>query len=119
MHNNAFTAPPKFDIDAIIEIAENQTIEAQDELWLLQTEPDYFNESAKHLEASYYDKIKSLSKIDRISATKHDNIASILTIGSFQRTRDWQWLLEQCRIVKQEYENYMSQQHIGTQLSEQ
>ena len=114
--NNPFAAPAKFDINAIIEIAETQTTEAQDELWLLQTEPGYFYESAKHLADCYYDKIKGLSHVHRISTTKHDNIACILTIGTFQRARDWNYLLEQCQIVKQERETYVSKPHIGTKL---
>ena len=116
MQHNPFAEPPRFDIDSIIEIAENQTQEMQDELWLLQTEPNYFYERVKCLNEWWYDRVEGLDKIERVKAIKHDTIAYFLTIGAYQRARDWQWILQQCRIVKQERETYMGQRQTGPQL---
>ena len=119
MQHNPFAEPPRFNIDSIIEIAENQTLEMQDELWLLQTEPNYFYERVKCLNEWWYDKVEGLDKIEGLKAIKHNNIAYFLTIGAYQRARDWQWILQQCRIVKQERETYMRQRHTGPQLPKQ
>lgn len=37
-----YSRPPQFDIDAMIDIVKDKALEAQDELWLLQTDLNYF-----------------------------------------------------------------------------
>ena len=38
----AFAEPPKFDVNVLLDIAKSQVAEAHDELWLRQTDPEYF-----------------------------------------------------------------------------
>lgn len=93
-----FSPPPSFDIDIMIEIAQNQASEAQDELWLLQTDPAYFYEVASYHEAKWSD-FTDLRPFSQ--AEKYSNIAYIMTLKIAIRARDWQWLLDECREVKQ------------------
>ncbi|KAG7004398.1 hypothetical protein G7Y79_00025g056840 [Physcia stellaris] len=117
--NSPFTNPSKFDMDIIIEIAESQTSEIQDDLWLLQTEPDFFHDRAKYHEASWSDKEIGHTRLRSISTTEiHNNIAYFLTIGVLEKARDWQWLLEECRAVKQIHEIHETQPVVDSQLQE-
>ena len=96
-----FYSPPKFDIDSITEIAENQACEAHDELWLLQTDPAYFYERAKYQEASWHQGIPKLDTVRKPTHTEsYSNICFIMTIKVLLRARNWQWLFEECRHVK-------------------
>ncbi|KAL8833660.1 MAG: hypothetical protein Q9170_004146 [Blastenia crenularia] len=96
--NLPFSSPPSFDIDRMIEIAQNQATEAQDELWLLQTDPAYFHERAKYHESRWGD----FAKLYRLTKRrKYSNIAFVMTIKALIRARDWQWILEECQDVKQ------------------
>ncbi|KAL9135008.1 MAG: hypothetical protein Q9175_003806 [Cornicularia normoerica] len=52
-----FSAPPSFDIDAMIEIAETKAMDAADELWLLQTDLDYFHDLMKRHEYEWLDSV--------------------------------------------------------------
>lgn len=118
-YNNPFGAPPVFDIDSVIEIAENQTLEIEDELWLLQTEPQYFHDRTEYHESRWMDRVGGLTRMRRIGAIeKQNNIAYFMTIGVLERTRDWQWLLEECRAVKQHHKTYLSEPNRKMQLLE-
>ena len=101
--NQPYSAAPTFDIDTVIDIAENQANEAQDELWLLQTNLEYFHDRTKHHEATWFDKIEKGSHRKFTTAKqKFDNIGFIMTIKVVLGARDWQWLLEECQNVKRE-----------------
>ncbi|KAL8918380.1 MAG: hypothetical protein Q9208_007399 [Pyrenodesmia sp. 3 TL-2023] len=94
-----FGNPPSFDIDLITEIAENQKSEAQDELWLMQTDCAYFHERARYHEAQWkqdYTPMRPLSQRE-----KYSNISYLSTIRLLTRARDWQWLAEECHHVQQ------------------
>ena len=98
-----YTATPTFDIETMIDIAENRANEAQDELWLLQTDLDYFHERSRHYEATWFDKMdKRLHQPKTTAKQKFDNIGFIMTIKVVHEARDWQWLLEECKNVKRE-----------------
>ncbi len=46
LSDQPYSTPPTCNIDELIEIAETQTAAAEDELWLLQTHPEYFYKKA-------------------------------------------------------------------------
>ena len=103
--NLPYTAAPTFDIETMIDIAENRANEAQDELWLLQTDLEYFYERSRHYEATWFDKMeKGSHQLKTTAKHKFDNIGVIMTIKVVHEARDWQWLLEECRNVKQEHD---------------
>ena len=100
-----FSAPMRFDIDEMIEIAETKTMEAGDELWLLQTDLDYFHDLLKRHEREWLDSVPRMEELKNFSPKeKMDNIGYIMTVKVVIQARDWQWLLEQCRIVKRKME---------------
>ena len=87
----------------MIDIAEDQANEAQDELCLLQTDLDYFHDRSRYQEATWFDKIEKGSHQHLFTAKqKFDNIGFIMTIKVVLGARDWQWLLEECQNVKRE-----------------
>ena len=99
--NQPFSTPPRFDVDAMIEIAENQASEAQDELCLLQTDSDYFYERAKYHEVRWHESITKLRGTrPPTHADNYGNISFIMTIKVMIRARYWHWLVEECRHVK-------------------
>ena len=97
-----YSFPPKFDVNLLIDIAEARTAEAQDELWLLQTDSAYFHDRARYHEARWFDKVPCADAVQFTAREKLDNIAYIMTIKPLLQARDWQWLLEGCQAVKAE-----------------
>ena len=103
--NLPYTAAPTFDIETMIDIAQNRANEAQDELWLLQTDLEYFHERSRHQEATWFDKLEERSHQQKTTAKrKFDNIGFFMTIKVVLEARDWQWLLEECQNVKREHD---------------
>ena len=103
-----YSAAPSFDIETLIDIAENQANEAQDELWLLQTDLEYFHDRSRYQEVTWFDRLVTGSH----KKEKFDNIGFILTIKAVIHARDWQFLLDECRNVKRERER--SETKIGS-----
>ena len=97
----AYSSPPCFDIDTMIEIAEAKAMEAGDELWLLQTDQDYFHDLLKRHERAWIDSMPGVEKLKTFgSMEKMDNIGYIMTVKMVVQARDWQWLLDECQAVK-------------------
>ena len=96
-----YSAPTYFDIDKMIEIAGEKALEAEDELWLLQTDLDYFNDKLQRNEREWLDSIPRMDEVKIFSPkNKMDNIGYIMTVTVAIQARDWQWLLEECQAVK-------------------
>lgn len=101
--NQPYSAAPTFDIDTMIDIAETGANEAQDELWLLQTDLEYFHGRSRYQEATWFDKIeKGLHRQITTAKQKFDIIGLIMTIKVVVQAREWQWLLDECQNVKRE-----------------
>lgn len=91
LSNQPYSAPPMCDIDAPIEIVESQVAEVQEELWLLQTEPNYFHEKAKRYKEQWLGTnpgTRGLLPTDPMDML--DNPGFGLTIKPLMLTRDWQ-----------------------------
>ena len=96
-----YSTPPSFDIDAMIEIVETKAMEAADELWLLQTDPDYFHELMRRHEREWFDSIPRVQDLKSFSPKdKADNIGYIMTVKMVIQARDWGWVLEECQTLK-------------------
>ncbi|CAD6580474.1 MAG: hypothetical protein ASARMPREDX12_009578 [Alectoria sarmentosa] len=96
-----YSSPACFDIDTMIEIAETKAMEAADELWLLQTDLDYFHDLMKRHEREWLDSVPGVEELKKFSPKdKMDNIVYIMTVKVAIQARDWQWLLEECQAVK-------------------
>lgn len=68
-----FSKPPTFDIDEIIAHARSQADAAQDELWLLQTDPACFHKRAMILAKERLDTVPEIT--DLSPETTFDDIA--------------------------------------------
>ena len=96
-----YSAPTRFDLDPMIEIAQTKAMEAGDELWLLQTDLDYFHELMKRHEREWLDSVPRVEEVKKFSPKdKMDNIGYIMTVKVVIQARNWQWLLEECQTVK-------------------
>lgn len=112
-----FSAPMRFDIDAMIEIAETQAMEAGDELWLLQTDLDYFHDLMRRHEREWLDSVPGVEELKVFSSKyKMDNIGYIMTVKVVIQARDWQWLLEECQAIKEIMKEPDTDTHDGGSL---
>ena len=92
----AFEPAPHCNLESLNEVASIYASEAQDELWLLQTDIAYFHERLSYYESCWYDTVGDLAGASHeIRKTKYDNIAYLLTIKPAQRAQIWQWIAAQ------------------------
>lgn len=112
-----FSSPPVFNIDTLMDIAETRAAQAQDELWLLQTDLEYFLSVVKYFESQWFDKVPGLSEMRTLHPEeKYDNIGRIVTQKVVTRARDWQWLVELCECVRREVEDSVEDITQGMEL---
>ena len=112
-----YSAPTEFDINTMIEIADTKAMEADDELWLLQTDLDYAHDLMKRHEREWLDSVPSIEESKRFSPKdKMDNIGYIMTVKVVIQARDWQWLSEQCQAVKTQMGNSQAKNRVGEPL---
>ena len=101
--SQAFAKPPEFDIDILLDIAESQVAEAHDELWLRQTDPEYFMEVANRYNAQAPYTHSGIKKLGIFTKNeKMNDLANFMTLNPVNRWRDWQCILEECQAVKRE-----------------
>ena len=85
----------------MIDIAETKAMEAADELWLLQTDLDYFHELMRRHEREWLDAIPRMQYLKSFSPkNKADSIGYIMTVKMVIQARDWGWVLEECQTLK-------------------
>lgn len=99
-----FLKPPTFDVDELITNVSLQADVAEDELWLLQTEPALFLDRALFFKETWYDTIPGLDGWRR--AIKFSDMAMNLTYHRFDRVREWHWILEECENVKRQLDRF-------------
>lgn len=113
-----YSRPPHFDIDAMIDIVKDKTQEAQDELWLLQTDLGYFYELLKRHEREWFDSVPGVKELNVFSPKeKMDNIGFLMTVKVLIQARDWQWLLEACLTTKRLMEDSKARNSEGGSLA--
>ena len=92
-----FSSPPAFDLHAMHAIIKNHTFEKLDELWLLQTDPEYFHEYLTFSDKHWYDNQPQFAHMKRLNTVNKPNqIAVEVTLVNIQHARNWFWLLEDC-----------------------
>lgn len=107
-----FLAPWNFSIDTLHEIADGRAKEADDDLWLFQTDLEHFCDRARYHEQRVFTKPSRIQGcIPLTTKEKWDEVAYIMTTQAMDQAREWQYLLEECRVVKSASEE--SQVDIG------
>lgn len=82
---SAFSAPPNFDINHIVEMFTTQRNAAEDDLWLLQTDPHYL----RQLVDRFY-----TSNLHRgIQYAAKGQLLDFIILGNVRRVSDWDMLL--------------------------
>ena len=95
-----FAEPPRFDIDVLLEIAESQVDEAHDELWLRQTDPEYFMEVARRYNAQAPHHHPGIKKMGFYGKNDDMNyLARFMKLNLVNHWRDWQCILKECQAV--------------------
>ncbi|KAF2503019.1 hypothetical protein BU16DRAFT_576900 [Lophium mytilinum] len=106
-----FSAPPVFNIDALLAIAQSRVEAMGDHLWLLQTDSKYLS---RHL------KIVRDCAVYKNPALRDPNVVGIGLAGEiFQDFHEylwWQWVLVECRNVQEQYLRFRDSIHPGQRL---
>ena len=88
-----FLGPPTFDLDHLVNLTRDRFREAQDELWLLQTDPNKFFRYMHFLEKHPTDQIegdKSAKDLDALAAAVNQGIVFPIILYA-----DWHFVLDE------------------------
>ena len=97
----SYGRPDSLSLDVLLQIAAVQSAEAQDELWLLQTDIVYLYNRLQYHESHWYHNNPDLKAF--LSPTDNESldcIAFLVTIKPLVQARDWEWIMEQCRRIE-------------------
>ncbi|KAK5739778.1 hypothetical protein LTR17_005064 [Elasticomyces elasticus] len=99
-----FSAPPVFEPTVLLELADNRQAAAEDELWLLQTDPSYAISQISQLRK--LDLHKACGKLNKepwsfVAADLHSKVSNRATM--------WRWIAQELR--------YICKLHAAAQLS--
>jgi hypothetical protein len=111
--NQAYTGPPTFNIDSILEISRARMANAEDHLWLLQTDPSYM-----HSEISYFSnsRLGNIIRNDIGSTKVYHYAAGVLTDVPINRVQDWYYIVEECMNMQKIYQAVGDNVHPGQPL---
>ena len=116
--DRAFQRPPVFDIDELLKIAKARTANAQDQLWLLQTEPSYVHREYRLLQDSEYFSVVVPKLSGNVTVEKYNLIGNILSVESTRRFSEWNCVVEECKHVREQLDGYGAQVQLGKPLPE-
>ncbi|MCJ1400721.1 hypothetical protein MMC11_003929 [Xylographa trunciseda] len=103
-----FSAPPVFDIEDLLSTAETRLQAAQDNVWLLQTEPSYLRYFIKSF--------RQATLLENVNRTfVYDNIAVELMHQTWNVSR-WKWVLVECQNIKQQYLRFRDDIYPGARI---
>ncbi|KAL8864826.1 MAG: hypothetical protein Q9174_007205, partial [Haloplaca sp. 1 TL-2023] len=103
-YNEPFAPPPTFNISTIkslLELTTEKRSEAQDHLWLLQTDPSYF-----HSIATYWSE-NNRTKLPGAPWTEHEALnclADRIVRYSFTQALDWSIITDELQYILAQYE---------------
>lgn len=117
--DRAFQPPPVFDIHELLKIAKARSASAQDQLWLLQTEPSYVHREYRLLQDSEYFTTMVPKLSGNADVEKYSLIGSILSVESTRRFSEWSCVVEECKHVKEQLEECGGQVQLGEPLPEE
>lgn len=78
-----FSAPPRFDVENILELCNVRRQAAEDDLWLLQTDPAYLR--------SIITRFRNSTLYQRFDGKDAKHILVIMTLCSVRRMLIWSW----------------------------
>ncbi|ERF76260.1 hypothetical protein EPUS_04337 [Endocarpon pusillum Z07020] len=116
--DRAFQRPPVFDIDELLKIAEARTANAQDQLWLLQTEPSHVHREYRLLQDSEYFSVVVPQLSGTVDVEKYNLIGNILSVESTGRFSEWNCVVEECKHVREQLNGCGGQVQLGKPLPE-
>jgi len=102
-------------MDQLVQIVSEKQMEAKDHLWLLQTDPAYFHEVA-----AYCHKY-NLSTISGANIKKDANLHNLggrIVVYSITQLQDWEFLSEELRNVRMQFETHREAIKPGRHLPE-
>ena len=106
--NQAYSAPPVFDIDKLLSIAQTRSEAASDHLWFLQTEPTYMRRY-----------IRSLFQAEYFKLISPEEAGSLLVQELFQSLTAcwwWRWVRTEAKNVKNIRDCVRDNIHPGVRL---
>ncbi|TVY82189.1 hypothetical protein LSUE1_G002221 [Lachnellula suecica] len=106
--NEAFSAPI-FDVSRLVESSQVRLAEAEDHLWLLQTDPEYFQDAIKNGSQGRIFKINDPQPWNR-------SIAINIWAEPLERVFMWRSIAEEVEHLKVQYMAFRDQVHIGERL---
>ncbi|KUJ17900.1 uncharacterized protein LY89DRAFT_745890 [Mollisia scopiformis] len=109
--NQPFSAPPKFDIEELLSIAQTQLNMHGDNLWLLQTDPRYFRRYAKLLVDGGL--ATNLTKTNQYVCTHLELMQRAIQFWS------WEGILEATLKLQATYRSFDVEVKVGEALSSQ
>jgi hypothetical protein len=111
--NQAYCEAPTLDVDRLTAMALSRFAEAQDRLWLLQTDP-------AHVQAAItYHQNSVIGKTVQNQGGKkslYSYIAHCLTYSTIQRVHDWHYVVEECRHLDEVKQRFQDNIHPGEPL---
>lgn len=116
--DRAFQRPPVFDIDELLKTAEARTANAQDQPWLLQTEPSYVHREYRLLQDSEYFSVVIPQLSGNVNVEKYNSIGNILSVESTRRFSEWNCVVEECKHVREQLDGCGGQVQLGKPLPE-
>jgi HicA toxin of bacterial toxin-antitoxin, len=108
--NLAFLGPPNFSTDRLLEVATARSANAQDHLWLLQTDMSYMRGEIQYIRQS------------RVANALRQRTGELNTfewasgkLGSFpmHRVHEWHSIVEECEHVKEQHHRFRDSIHLG------
>jgi hypothetical protein len=110
--NQAYTGPPTFSIDSLLKISRTRMANAEDHLWLLQTDPSYMHSEITYFKSS---KLGSILHDDGSKKVYH-YAAVVLTNEPIDRAQDWHYIVEECLNLQHVHRSFRDNVKAGESL---
>lgn len=111
--NQAYSAPPTFNVDRLTDIARTRLADAQDRLWLLQTDPSYVQSAIAYNRTSL---IGDIIRHEGGEKTLYSHITHCLTYSPVKRVQDWYHVVEECESLSEVQQRFRDNIHTGNPL---
>ena len=98
-----------------MEVVSQKRAEMQDNLWLLQTDPDYIHELASYW---YKHNIARVSEVKQARATTNHYLGQRVLLYSVTQFQKWQLIEEQLSVVQQQFKTHCANIKPGAKLPE-
>lgn len=112
--DQAFRPPPTFDIANLLQIANARAANAQDQVWLLQTEPSEMHNQYRILGDSAY--LTDYDPETRRRKAKYDAISNMLSAKPTPRVSERGNVVEECQYLKEKADESMGLIRLGRPL---